>query len=181
MERTYRTTLQRATLRPTGGRRTSTGCFRLEVSRMLGERLRYRKDKAACPQSGCTETRGERAVEVRKPVGCHRAAASREGLERCIEAGTQIKPTTEMSKMDDLDTYRKRCQQLRALQRFCRSRKHRQSAVHASRPIVGGPRDRTRRDAMQIAQGECQQPACPKGGGQWRHQAKRQDPGTRSH
>jgi len=76
---------------------------------MLGESLRYRKYKAACPECGCAETRRKHAVEVRKPAGCHRAAASREGLERRIEVGAQIEATTDMSKMDDLDTYRKRC------------------------------------------------------------------------
>jgi len=57
---------------------------------MLGESLRYRKDKAARSKSVGVGTRRERAVEVGKPCGGYCAVASPYGLERRIEAAAQI-------------------------------------------------------------------------------------------
>src|SRR6516165_11963595 len=127
---------------------------------MLGECVRDSKNEAARPES--TETRGERAVEVRKPCGGCGTAAAREGLERRIEVGTQIEATTDMAKLDDVGTDRERRQQLRALQRLRRIRQYREPAVHAIGPIIGSPRDRAGNEAIQVAQGQCEQPARPK-------------------
>ena len=83
-----------------------------------------------------------------------------------------------MAKLDDLATDRERRHQLRALQRLRLIRQRREPAIHAALPIVGRPRDRTRRKAAQIAQRQREQPARAKCGRQRRQQAKRKCAGA---
>jgi hypothetical protein len=55
-------------------------------------------------------------VESGKAGGRLRAIALHQGFERRIEVGAQVEPASDMAKLDNLDTHRKRCHKLRALQ-----------------------------------------------------------------
>ena len=149
---------------------------------MLGERLRDCKDEAARPKS-CrlrAGTRGERLVEIGQAVRsrsrCWPCATASSAASRSVPRSSLA---SDAAKLDDLGTDRERRHQLRALQRLRLIRQRREPAIHAALPIVGRPRDRTRREAAQIAQRQRQQPAGPKCGRQRRQQAKRQAPRRR--
>ena len=59
-------------------------------------------------KSACARTRGERSVEIGKRCGRQGAAPTRQGIERRIEAGTQIEPASDVAKLDYLGPHQKR-------------------------------------------------------------------------
>ena len=113
-----------------------------------------------------------RSIEPVKPRDCDGAVSLRQGLERRVEIRLRPKLGRDVTEPDDLGADRQRRQELRALQRLGRVRQCREPAVDTAFPIARQPWDGTRREAAQIAQGQCQQPSRSECGRQRRQQAK---------
>ena len=72
---------------------------------MLGERLTYCKDAAACTEGGGARAGGERVIEPLEADSREYGVAASQGFERRIQLGSQIHATGNATKLEDFGTH----------------------------------------------------------------------------
>src|ERR1700693_1186053 len=98
---------------------------------MLGEHLRHCKNASARSQGTGHLYWGDNTVELNRAGDRDVRVASRQDSEPRVELGAQVDPARDTAKLDNFGTHRKRCQELRALQRRGRIREYREAVVVA--------------------------------------------------